>query len=206
MLFYQAINAKALELLKQLLSLKFAADLRLVGGTALALQIGHRKSVDIDLFGKLTEDEISITKELEKTGQLITLSKTTNIKVFSINGIKVDLVNYPYAWLVNAKFQDDLRLADLPDIAAMKLAAITGRGTRKDFTDIYFLLQHFSMKEMLQLYNRKYHDGSEFMVLKSLTYFNDAETDEELKMLKSVSWSYIKDLIREKVEQYVHSL
>ncbi len=206
MLYYEAISPQALELLKQLLQLNFAADLRLAGGTALALQIGHRKSIDIDLFGKLSADEISITEELSKTGNVITLSKSANIKVYSINGTKVDLVNYPYPWLENAKIQEGLRLASISDIAAMKLAAITGRGTRKDFTDIYFLLQRFSLKDMLRQYNKKYHDGSEFMVLKSLTYYIDAETDEELMMLKPVSWASIKDLIREKVEEYVHGL
>lgn len=206
MLYYQTIDPTALELLRNLLVIDIFNELRLVGGTALALQIGHRKSVDIDLFGKLTEDDLSIVEELGKTGTVTTLSKTTNIKVYSINGIKVDLVNYPYPWLENTIIQDDLRLAHIFDIAAMKLAAITGRGTKKDFTDIYFLLQQFSLKEILHLYNKKYQDGSEFMVLKSLTYFNDAETDEELLMLKPVPWAEIKDTIRSNVEAYVKNL
>jgi len=159
MLYYEAISPQALELLKRLLRLSFATELRLAGGTALALQIGHRRSIDIDLFGKLTEDDLSIVEELGKAGTVITLSQTRNIKVYAIDGIKVDLVNYPYPWLEDPKILDDLRLASVSDIAAMKLAAVTGRGTRKDFTDIYFLLEHFSMKEMLALYNKKYHDG-----------------------------------------------
>jgi hypothetical protein len=206
MLYYQAIDPPTLELLKNLLLLDISKELRLAGGTALALQIGHRRSIDIDLFGKLTEDDISIVEALGKTGAVSILFKTANIKVYSINGIKVDLVNYPYPWLKNANKLDGLRLAHIHDIAAMKLAAVTGRGTRKDFTDIYFLLQLFSLKEMLHHYNMKFHDGSEFMVLKSLTYFKDAETDEDLLMIKPVSWVAIKGFIQEKVKEYVKNL
>jgi len=206
MLYYQGIDVPALELLKKLFGIEIFSNLRLAGGTALALQIGHRKSIDIDLFGKLTADDFSITNQLIKIGTVTTLSKSTNIKVLLVNGIKVDLVNYPYPWLEKQEIYDSLRLAGKKDIAAMKLAAITGRGTKKDFTDLYFLLQEISLKEMLGLYLKKYYDGSEFLVLKSLSYFADADTDEKLLMLKQVSWEKIKNFIKIKVEEYVNAL
>lgn len=71
----------------------------MVGGTSLALQIGHRKSIDIDLFGKLDVDEIEIAKILAGLGKTTILNKTKNINIYLIDGIKVDLVNYHYPWL-----------------------------------------------------------------------------------------------------------
>jgi hypothetical protein len=86
-------------------------------------------------------------------------------------------VNYKYPWLDNAVTEDGIVLAGIRDIAAMKIAAIIGRGTKKDFIDIAFLLQKFSLKEILDFYSLKYNDGSVFMALKSLAYFEDAESE-----------------------------
>ena len=119
---------------------------------------------------------------------------------------KVDFVNYTYPWLDEIKSADDLRLAGLKDIAAMKLAAVPGRGTKKDFIDIYFLLKQFSLKEMLEYYKQKYADGSEFLVLKSLTYFEDAEPEQEPVMLKNISWQAVKDTVLNEHSVYLKSL
>jgi len=93
-------------------------------------------------------------------------------------------------------------LAQMEDIAAMKLSAISGRGTKKDFIDLYFLLRHFKLREIMQYYNRKYHDGSEFLVLKSLTYFEDADPDQSPVMLQPIEWDKIKEAIIKQVENY----
>jgi hypothetical protein len=90
----------------------------------------------------------------------------------------------------------------LKDIAAMKLSAITNRGTMKDFVDIYFLLQHFSLNQMLELYMQKYTDGTLFNVIRSMTYFADAENNSMPEMLVPVQWEDIKTFIRHTVEQY----
>ena len=181
-------------------------NLRLVGGTSLALQIGHRKSIDLDLFGTLQADESTFSEALVIFEKVTWLKKSSNINIFSINDVKVDFVNYTYPWLDETKSEDDLRLAGLKDIAAMKLAAVTGRGTKKDFIDIYFLLKQFSLKEMLQHYNNKYADGSEFLVLKSLTYFEDAEPEQQPVMLKNISWQAVKDTVLKAHSAYLKSL
>lgn len=172
------------------------SNTRLVGGTSLALQIGHRVSVDIDLFGEMQIDRTDLLQQLSTAGKVIQLKESPNIHIFSIDGIKVDIVNYPYSWLSPSKTENNIRLAALEDICAMKLAAVTGRGSKKDFIDIYFLLQQFSLKEMLTLYNRKYADGSTFLVLKSLSYFEDAETDPCPFMLINTDWETVKNSIR----------
>lgn len=85
----------------------------------------------------------------------------------------------------------------------MKLAAIAGRGSKKDFIDIYFLLQEFSLQEMLTFYNEKYHDSSSFLVLKSLTYFDDAETEPQPYMLKKTDWKQIKQSIVSSLDTFL---
>jgi hypothetical protein len=181
-------------------------QLRLVGGTSLALQIGHRLSVDIDLFGTLEVDEFELIKVLNNLGVVTLLNKTQNTNIYLINGIKVDLVNYPYPWLEEAKCENKLILAGKKDIAAMKIAAITGRGSKKDFTDLYFLLKEFSLKEILDFYKLKYYDASELMALKSLSFFDDADEEEDPIMLTSFNWSEAKKEITQKLIQYMQNL
>ena len=99
MLYYQTIDKPTLELLKQLQSIELFNDLRLVGGTSLALQIGHRKSVDLGLFGNIDVNVLEINKALSQTGSITQLKDSRNIHVYLVNGIKVDVVNYTYPWL-----------------------------------------------------------------------------------------------------------
>lgn len=203
MLHYETIDPGTLELLKQLQALPDFKNLRLVGGTSLALQIGHRKSVDIDLFGKITLEPDEIMEVIRPIGNISILKNFQNIHVFTIQGIKVDIVNYSYPWLSNALYTDDLQLADQKDICAMKLAAITGRGTRKDFIDIYFLLRTFTIEDMLNFYLQKYPDAASFMVIKSLTYFEDAEEEPEPYMFETVDWNLVKTEIRKQVSKLI---
>jgi hypothetical protein len=203
MLYYNAVDAPTLELLKSLMQIRELNETRLVGGTALALQIGHRLSVDIDLFGRIYEDLDLLFYDVKPEFVITKLQNTQNIKVWLINGIKVDFVNYPYNWLESATISDGIRLTGLKDIAAMKLSAITGRGTRKDFIDLYFLLNRFSLNEMMGFYRQKFPDGSEFLVLKSLNYFTDAEREQFPNMLKPIQWDLVKSTIRNRVEKYI---
>lgn len=202
MLQYTTVDTPTLELLKALMTEPTFSDLRLVGGTALALKIGHRRSIDIDLFGRLEVDTYTLYQKLNSLGKTTLLNQTENIHVYLVNGIKVDLVNYPYPWLNDAITIDGIRLADTKDIAAMKLAAITGRGTKKDFIDFYYLLKEYSLSEMVTFYENKYADGSVFLVIKSLTYFDDADREQKPIMLHPISWEKIKKTITSAVQQF----
>ena len=203
MLHFDTIEPATLELLKSLQRISIFMDLRLVGGTGLALQMGHRKSIDIDLFGYLDADELEISDVFRSIGEVKLLQKSKNIFVYLINGIKTDIVRYNYKWLQDALTFEDLRIAGKKDIAAMKLAAITGRGTKKDFIDLAFLLQEFSLNQMLDFYSQKYPDGAEFLILKSLGYFADAENEPMPVMLKDISWDQTKDIIKSNLNQYL---
>lgn len=203
MLHYQTIDPKTLGLLKKLQAIPSFSKLRLVGGTSLALQIGHRKSIDIDLFGEISADPLSIAKELDKVGNTTVLKKSENINIFTINNVKVDIVNYHYKWIENTLIRDGIIMAGKKDIAAMKLAAITGRGTKKDFIDLFFLLKEYNLKELLGFYNQKYHDGSLFLVIKSLSYFEDANEEENPYMLTEVDWQTVKQQVSKILTQYL---
>jgi len=206
MLQLSAIENPTLELLKRLMAHPYFSKLILCGGTSLALQIGHRKSIDIDLFGKVEIDEITVSKIFNELGNTQIITRTPNILVYAINDIKVDIVNYPYPWIQEPLIVSGMRLAQKKDIAAMKLAAITGRGSKKDFIDLFFLLNEFTLKEMLEFYTMKYSDGSTFMVLKSLTYFDDADLEPNPFMLVPLEWEKVKATITKSVEIFFNNM
>lgn len=202
MLQTQTIQPELLELLKKIMSSSIFNGFNLVGGTSLALQIGHRFSVDIDMFGKQEIDEFEFVDELSNFGKVIVIKKSKNVLILSVNGIKVDFVNYKYPLLEEIAIVENIRLASDKDIAAMKLNAIAGRGSRKDFIDLHFLLQKYSLKELISFYNTKYADGSEFMVLKSLTYFEDAESEEIPILFQKLDWNEIKVSIQKAINDF----
>ena len=204
MLQLATIDRPTLELLKRIMEHPFFGRLYLCGGTSLALQIGHRKSVDIDLFGEVEIDEISISRILSEFGVIQIIKKTPSILIYTVNGVKVDIVNYRYPWIQSAYVDSGIRFAQKKDIAAMKLAAVAGRGSKKDFIDLYFLLNEFNLKEMLDFYSLKYSDGSSFMVLKSLTYFDDADIEPNPFMLVPIEWDRVKESIIQSVEVFLN--
>ena len=196
MLQISAVQPSTLELLINLQRLDILKSTRLVGGTALALQLGHRLSIDLDFFGKIEEDTESIVENLLTQGFDVKIeSNSKHIHVFKINGIKTDMVNYRYAWIDDMIEDGEIRLASLKDIAAMKVAAITNRGTKKDFIDIYFLLNYFSLNAIMGFYLEKFPEGSTFLAYKSLSYFTDAEKQAMPKMLIPTNWDKVKNSI-----------
>lgn len=196
MLHYETITPETHSLLEKLSDLSVLKDARLVEGTALALQLGHRTSTDLDFFGRINADSEKLRDILREIGSVEIASVSKNINIFWINGIKVDMVNYPYPWLDLPIEENRVRLASLNDIAAMKIAAIVNRGTKKDFIDLYTLLQSFSLDNILDMYSRKYSDGSLFIVMKNLIYFDDAETDPMPNVLNDATWEDVKDCLR----------
>ena len=202
MLSFQTVEPHTLELLRSLMPLPLLSETRLVGGTSLALQYGHRNSVDLDFFGSLDDDLFAFRDCLESISHVNVIKETKTIRIYDIDGVKIDFVDYSrYPWLANAVEEDGLRLASPKDIAAMKVNAIEGRGTRKDFIDIYFLLQHYSLNEILGFYQEKYPEHSLFRALMSLSYFEDAEKQMMPKMFASVSWEEMKAYIIKEVEK-----
>lgn len=209
MLYFETLDQSTLDLLKTLQRFKSLKNARLVGGTSLALQIGHRISVDLDLFASSLEDDfLSIVSNIKESGNRLEIrQQTSRILVCLINDVKVDIVNYPFEWIDAAREEDGILLASTKEIAAMKLSAITNRGTKKDFIDLYYLLQEFSMSQMLSFYRLKYSDNSMFSVLKSLCFFEDAELDIMPKMMdKTLSWEQVKQRINSETTEILGKL
>lgn len=199
MLQTQTVVPDLLELLKGIMNENLFSDFNLVGGTALALQIGHRNSIDIDLFGNSEIKVDLFIDTLKSFGEVVVTQSTKNVLITKINNIKVDFVNYKYPLLTNALLVENIRMLPTRDIAAMKLNAIAGRGSKKDFIDLFFLLEEFSLKEIFSFYTQKYPDGSVFMVQKSLAYFEDADIQLQPKMFKDFNWETCKQKIIEEV-------
>ena len=203
MLFLDAITPGTLSLLKRLQSLPELEDTRLVGGTALALQLGHRLSVDLDIFGKWNYG-IDLAGKFSAIGKAEKESGTPDGKMqfFYIDGVKVDCVAYDlYEWLEPPVEEDGIRLAGIKDIAAMKVNAITNRGTRKDFVDMARLLEDYSLSDIFAWYRAKYPAANPALAMRSLSYFADAETMPMPKMLVPFDWDEAKGRIRAAVRQ-----
>ena len=202
MLSFRTIVPHTLELLRHMMAEPYLQGCRLVGGTALALQYGHRSSVDLDMFGDVPDDDQALLEILEGFGEVQGKKTSKYIKTFVVDNIKVDFVNYShYPWIDGVVAEDGLRLASPKDIAAMKIGAIEGRGSKKDFFDLYFLLQHYSMEEILGFYIQKYPQYSMFRVRMSLTYFEDAEKQDDPKLFEKVDWETVKGSIAEAVRK-----
>ncbi len=183
MLYTQAVSPATLDLLKKIAPVRGLSDFRLVGGTALALQIGHRISYDLDFFCFCKMENERLMEHLSFLQPFILLSQSKNSFTLNINNIKVDFVKYAYPFLEASQIQDGIPLAALMDIAAMKIAAITGRGRRRDFADLFFLFKTFTLQDILTYYRNKYPDGNILMALRSLNYFEDAENDPDIIFL-----------------------
>ncbi|MBR0314753.1 MAG: nucleotidyl transferase AbiEii/AbiGii toxin family protein [Bacteroidales bacterium] len=199
MLQFKTIEPGTLKLLKELQSLHFLQEARLVGETALALQLGHRKSIDLDYFGKIDVEPESLRKILSETHSITIVQESKDINIYLIDGIKVDFVNYRYSWIDAPVNDNGVVLAGIKDIAAMKINAVIGRGTKKDFIDLFFLLRRFTLQEMLDMYIQKYPEGSLFIAMKSLSYFEDAESDPMPVMLSPADWNTVKAKIRKAI-------
>lgn len=203
MLHTETVDANTLDLLKQIQTNPNFDETRLVGGTALALQIGHRKSIDLDIFGNIRLESLELMQELQTYGTLSIRSASQRIHHLMLRGVQLDIVQYDYPWLDAPVVADGLRLASIRDIAAMKLAAITNRSTRKDFIDLAFLLDRFDLPQILELYKQKFKDGEAFMVLKSLVFFDDAEDDPMPYMLQPIDWTVAKQRIVDSVRTHI---
>ena len=206
MLSYRTIVPHTLELMKKLCQEPYLMDCRLVGGTALALQYGHRTSVDLDFFGSFGNEEDKLFTVLQPYAEVRRVKDSPNIKIFFMDDVKVDFVNYSiYPWIDDAVVEDGLRLASPKDIAAMKINAIEGRGSKKDFIDIYFLLQHYPLDELLKFYSQKYPNYSIYRALMSLTYFADADPKDTPTLFMDVTWDEMTTFIKQKVVEYERS-
>ena len=202
-MFTQTVNSSTLAILKKFMDVEILKTTRLVGGTALALQLGHRFSIDIDLFGNLSDfDNLDLENQLKAIGKLeiTTLNSANAINSGYVDNVKFDIVNYNYSWIESEIIEDGIRMAGLKDIAAMKVAAIGSRGAKKDFYDLYFLLEKFTIYEIISFFSQKYSIYNDFHYVQSLCYFEDAEKTEQPITFKPLSWKKVKARIVKEIQ------
>lgn len=160
----------------------------------MALQIGHHLSVDLDLFTHQPVPSEQLLENLRNDYEVQPLTVTNTIFIAVVEGIKVDCVHFKYPFAFPVLEEQGIRIADMRDIAPMKLDAVTKRGSKKDFYDMYYLFDRFSPHEILGFYNQMFRHSTSFHVIKSLTYFEDAEISESPVVFDElVTWDVVKE-------------
>jgi predicted nucleotidyltransferase component of viral defense system len=203
MLQTATVNKHTLELLKKVCCHQQFNNFFLVGGTALSLQIGHRISIDLDFFTLTDFDENKLKDILIKEFDAQIFSIDNNAITGLIDRVKFDFIAHQYPLLEPILEIEKTRLSSLEDIAAMKLNAVRNRGTKKDFVDIYFLLQKFNLEELLEMVNSKYPNHVDILTLKSLVYFDDAENQPDCEMLIDIDWKKVKQKIEKETIKFL---
>ncbi len=179
----------------------------LVGGTALSLKYGHRKSIDLDLFCIESFENETIVKSLENSfgDEFSYRGNFSKWGVFcSVDGVKVDIVHYPHAIIAEITEIEGIRLYDDKDLIAMKVQAVLGRGKKKDFWDIAELLTKYTIQDFIDFHQQKYPSQMlGISVPQALTYYVDADESEDPETIKDQSWSDIKKFISKKVRDFL---
>lgn len=192
MLYKETVTPQMWELLQRLMKDEKLKEFNLVGGTALSLIIGHRLSIDIDLFSTQDFDIQDMLAHLRSEHPVTIRELFENTMLLNIGKVKVDILTHKYPWQEAIKTEQGIRLVSLQDIGAMKLHAIFQNGTRiKDFVDMYFLLEHHPLKIYLDAYQNKYN-GSPGLALISLLHHKNIDREEKVKLLKGKETSWTK--------------
>ena len=170
---------------------------RLVGGTSLALQLGHRTSVDLDFFTahSFDVDELRRVLAMEFTSFEMKSTSRTGFSAF-IEEVKCDFYNWSVAFIEEEINEDKIRLDGLKDIAAFKLDAVNTRKEKKDFIDIYYLLNQFGFKNLLTFYKTKYPYNDIKLVMDALAEIDIADNTDEPVLMIPLLWANVKDKIK----------
>jgi predicted nucleotidyltransferase component of viral defense system len=179
----------------------------LVGGTALSLKYGHRKSIDLDLFSIESFDNEIVLNEIRDfyKSDFIIEGKPAKFGIFGfIKDIKIDIVHYPHSNIRPLYVADGVRMFSDEDIMAMKVKATLGRGKKKDFWDIAELLEYYTVEDFVKFHKEKYDTQNLLITVpQAISYFADAEESEDPISLKGQTWENIKASIQEKVSAYL---
>ena len=198
-IFWDALAPDTRQVFDALAALPMSSDFYMAGGTALALQLGHRMSYDLDFFSTTNllgmVERSALARRLQSIMQT-TIKREQDEQLYAtIMGVEVSYIYQHHSLLFPTIEVSGLRLASAVDIGLMKLSAIKDRGTRRDFVDLYCLRKIAPLKMLFDLLPKKYFDRPDFTVhlAYALQYFTDAENDtRELQMLQLVKWSDVK--------------
>lgn len=194
------------------LAVSRAFDYYLAGGTALALQLGHRTSLDFDFYSKEKLESEKFATRLKQLFPSIKISHQTDDTFLAIaTGVNISVFYYPYQLLRDLVNFPPVQLASLEDIAAMKIVALVQRARQRDFWDIYYLIETLGIASVITSAYRKYpwYEENNQIVLRALTYFEDADNDQEVARVtvfdKNIRWEDVKEKIRQEAKKYLEA-
>lgn len=203
-MYPETLYEQTRQVLDRLNSTGVANGFYLAGGTGLALQIGHRKSIDLDFFAaEYPRQELLLAKLRELNPEVTARSEGT--LDLMISGVKVSFLKYDYPLIGETAAFGEIQMAAVMDIACMKLSAISSRGAKKDFADMYFVLKKYPLEEIFAAFDRKFVGVTydRLHLLKSLTFFDDAENDPEPVFLQATNWDEIKKTLEREVDKMI---
>lgn len=210
MIYPQILNGKQAEILR---NLGFLTDFGfyLAGGTALAIQLGHRTSLDFDFYSQEKLDTDKLRREFVRhfPDEKIPQEQPEDTFWLTISGINLSIFYYPYKLVKKLADYPPVKLASLEDIAAMKIAAVIQRARQRDFFDLYYLLKKLSLARVIEATYEKYpwYQENNQIIFKALTYFEEADEDTEIRRIaifdKNLSWKKVKETIKKEVENYL---
>ncbi|HAI73896.1 MAG TPA: hypothetical protein DCS28_00155 [Candidatus Moranbacteria bacterium] len=205
-MFKESISQETKLVLEKISQGKLVDKFYLVGGTALAIQLGHRESIDLDWFSQDNFSNQEIKFELSKLGNFQVISESDGTVNGMLDNVKVSFLYYRYKTLFPLVNFEKIKMADERDIAAMKIDAVSSRGSKKDFVDIFFLLKKYSLEKIIGFFEKKYADinYNKLHILKSLVYFAEADNEPIPIMIQDIDWEEVKKDMREKVNAWLN--
>lgn len=184
MLQKKTLERKTFELLDLMMQDEYISDFSLAGGTALALYLGHRKSIDLDFFSIQDFNVNSLMFHLENKYNFKMNYLEENTIKGGIDNVKVEFLAFKYPLIKDIEIYNNIRLYSKEDIIAMELNAIIQNGSRlKDFVDIAFLSKEYSLNDMAEFYNQKFNRDSYTLILKAIGYFDDINHNDKVELI-----------------------
>jgi hypothetical protein len=177
----------------------------LAGGTACAIQLHHRISVDLDFFQEAQFQADALAQQLSLEGIVLAAEEVSPGTVKgTLMETSVSFFHYPYPLLDNPSVWEGIKVASLLDLGLMKITAIASRGAKKDFVDLYYILQHVAPQYLFSRFSEKYPIGrlDPYHYMRSLTYFADAETEPDPRMLMPWSWAETKEYFNQVIKEW----
>ena len=172
----------------------------LSGGTGVYYYLEHRESIDLDFFTSLKFNFLKYQSLFKKYKVLFFSEDTIHTKIKDIN---MSFFYYPYPLLKPLNYIEGIPIASLEDILCMKINAIIGRGSKRDFIDVFFIMKNLKMsaENCIEMFREKFGDYNPLIIYKAMNYFKDADKEPEVKMIKEVDWEEIKKFFRKEFSE-----
>lgn len=202
----QGVSRKTEDCLALLGKQDWLNNFYLAGGTGCALQLGHRYSYDLDFFIPTSFNTGKVRSNLKELGEFLLEQASPDTLLGKFNKVKISFFTYKYPLLYKSKEYLGVRVADLIDIGCMKLDAIGSRGIKRDFIDVYFICRDIEdmLGNLINYYSKKYNIKNMAHIIKSLTYFDDAEKYPMPRMIQNCDWKNVKKFFEKEVVKLVN--